>query len=501
MQPAIGHDSAPTPIGVLGALLRHLQAEQIDLVIPEQERRPEGEPVSSATIVVAAETLPQLPTVLHEFCRRNEMSLVHHYYQDGHQVFMLSWINEQQRPEFVSLRVADAGSLQSSKRGSWWRRKWEALRRWREPSGLLLACLGPPGSGRTNVVERLGARPLAPFAQAHIMDIRPRIMRPKPVDPESRVPRGRLGTMAKLLMFFADYWLGYWLRIRPKLVASTMVVSNRYFDDILVDPGYYRIDRSRGLARWLLPWIPRPELWLVFDVPSEVLQTRTREVAAEEAARLRSEYRKVLRRREDVVVLDASRPLDEVSAEAERAIVAQLARRTARRLGLPDTSKENPTSTHVLLFFCRRHVPLLSKLVRVLFNSDIHCRLPPDVHMPHPYGIVLHPQAVIGHRVTIMQQVMIGGRDLDQNIAPVIGDDVTIGAGARILGDVRIGNGATIGANAVVTRDIPPGATVVGADRIIARGRSSATGIARLRAEPAHNVAQFPRSSRKNSVA
>ncbi len=63
-----------------------------------------------------------------------------------------------------------------------------------------------------------------------------------------------------------------------------------------------------SLARWLLPWIPRPELWLVFDVPSEVLQTRTREVAAEEAARLRSEYRKVLRRREDVVVLDAEQP-------------------------------------------------------------------------------------------------------------------------------------------------------------------------------------------------
>ncbi len=56
---------------------------------------------------------------------------------------------------------------------------------------------------------------------------------------------------------------------------------------------------------------------------------------------------------------------------------------------------------------------------------------------------------------------MIGGRDGEPNIAPVIGDDVTIGAGARILGDVRIGNGATIGANAVVTRDIPPGATVV----------------------------------------
>jgi serine O-acetyltransferase len=113
--------------------------------------------------------------------------------------------------------------------------------------------------------------------------------------------------------------------------------------------------------------------------------------------------------------------------------------------------------------------------------------------MPHPYGIVIHPQAVIGHRVTVMQQVMIGGRDRDENIAPVIGDDVTIGAGARVLGDVRIGNGAVIGANAVVTRDIPPGATVVGANRIVP---TSQTHQASLAAEGAV-VTKFPVASRR----
>nr|WP_298728397.1 hypothetical protein [uncultured Steroidobacter sp.] len=475
----------------LGALLRYLQAEQIEHVVAEEPVEDDCSGVRlSASIVVAAETLPLLPPLLNEYCRRHDMQLVHHWCRGTDELYMFSWLNEHQRPDFMSLRV----QRHAARPSSWWRQKLEQLRRWREPSGLLIACLGPPGSGRRNVVEQLGARPLAPFSAAHVINIRPRMMRPVPVDPDSRVPRGRLGTMAKLMMFVADYWLGYWWRIRPKLVASTMVVSNRYFDDILVDPGYYRIDRFRSLARWLLPWIPRPELWLVFDVPSAVLQTRTREVAEEEAARLRSEYRKVLRRREDVAVLDAGQPLDALSAEAERAIVAQLARRTARRLGLPDTRKDNPTSTDVLLFFCRRHVPVLSKLIRVLFNSDIHCRLPSDVHMPHPYGIVLHRQAVIGHRVTIMQQVMIGGREDDPNIAPVIGDDVCIGAGARILGDVRIGKGATIGANAVVTRDIPAGATVVGADRIVAAGRHPATA-------ETPKVTQFPRPPRQNSAA
>ncbi len=98
--------------------------------------------------------------------------------------------------------------------------------------------------------------------------------------------------------------------------------------------------------------------------------------------------------------------------------------------------------------------------------------MPPDVHLPHPYGIIVHPQAVIGRRVTLMQQVTIGGRDHRENIAPLIGDDVYIGAGARVLGDVRIGQGVVIGANAVVTRDIPPGVTVVGANRIVATPRA-----------------------------
>lgn len=252
----------------LGALLRYLQTEQIEHVVSDEpsDSNCSNLPLT-ACIVVAAETLPLLPTVLNEFCRRHDLQLVHHHCRARDELFMFSWLNEKQRPDFMSLRV----QRNAAKQGSWLQRKFDQFRRWREPSGLLIACLGPEGSGRSNVVEQLGTQPLAPFAAAHVINIRPRMMRPVPVDPESRVPRGRLGTMAKLMMFVADYWLGYWWRIRPKLVASTMVVSNRYFDDILVDPSYYRIDRFRSLARWLLPWIPRPELWLVLDVPSERL--------------------------------------------------------------------------------------------------------------------------------------------------------------------------------------------------------------------------------------
>jgi len=373
----------------------------------------------------------------------------------------------------------------------WLREELTRLGSWFRPQGLLIACLGPPGSGKSSVIQALSSKPLEVFEHVHMMELRPGVMRAETVKAGSstrkREPRGRFTTIIKLMMFVADYWLGYWLWIRPKLVRSTLVVSNRYFDDVLVDPRRYRIERALAFARLLLRWVPRPELWLVFDIPSQALQAREgRELGEEEATRQRGEYRRLLRGHENVVVLDADQPLDRVVAQAECAIASQLARRTLDRLGLPVEGSRNPTPTRVLLFFCRRNIPLISRFVRVLFNSDIQSRLPPDVQLPHPYGIIVHPQAVIGRRVTIMQQVTIGGRDHRENIAPLIGDDVYIGAGARVLGDVRIGQGVVIGANAVVTRDIPPGVTVVGADRIVATPRSHAPESADA------SVTQFP---------
>jgi serine O-acetyltransferase len=80
--------------------------------------------------------------------------------------------------------------------------------------------------------------------------------------------------------------------------------------------------------------------------------------------------------------------------------------------------------------------------------------------IPHPNGIVIHPEARIGVNCLIFQQVTIGadGRQGE----PEIGGHVDIGAGARILGPVRIGSHAKIGANAVVIADVPAGATAVG---------------------------------------
>jgi serine O-acetyltransferase len=80
--------------------------------------------------------------------------------------------------------------------------------------------------------------------------------------------------------------------------------------------------------------------------------------------------------------------------------------------------------------------------------------------MPHPNGIVIHPDVKIGPNCLIFQQVTIGS--VAGGGVPTVGGHVDIGAGAKVLGSVHLGNDAKIGANAVVRIDVPQGRTAVG---------------------------------------
>lgn len=98
------------------------------------------------------------------------------------------------------------------------------------------------------------------------------------------------------------------------------------------------------------------------------------------------------------------------------------------------------------------------------FGTDIgngaQFKTPP--RLPHgPNGIIVSPYAVIGANSYIYQQVTIGDDGKDCRNAPILGDNVSIGAGAKLIGKIRIGNNVKIGANAIVVEDVPDGATVV----------------------------------------
>jgi serine O-acetyltransferase len=106
----------------------------------------------------------------------------------------------------------------------------------------------------------------------------------------------------------------------------------------------------------------------------------------------------------------------------------------------------------------------MEKLILLIFRCVVPRRCEIGEGSELGYGgiaVVIHERAKIGRHVMISPCVTIGGRSGIHGV-PVIDDEVFIGAGARILGDVTIGRGATVGANAVVLQSVPVGAVVVG---------------------------------------
>ncbi len=108
---------------------------------------------------------------------------------------------------------------------------------------------------------------------------------------------------------------------------------------------------------------------------------------------------------------------------------------------------------------------LLAYLTRAVTGVEIHpaARIGREFFIDHGSGVVIGETAEIGARVTLYQGVTLGGTGFQRGKRhPTLGDNVTVGSGAKLLGPIAVGDGAKIGANTVVIEDVPPGATVVG---------------------------------------
>jgi serine O-acetyltransferase len=152
---------------------------------------------------------------------------------------------------------------------------------------------------------------------------------------------------------------------------------------------------------------------------------------------------------------------------------------------VPDWSRERPTQFwdpgRKLLLTIRRYqhwqerpgfvarcfrktIVFRHRFWSVVTGADIplNCQIGGGLLIPHPNGIVIHPDAKIGVNCLIFQQVTIGYRGRGKSGLPEIAGHVDIGAGAKILGGLKISAHAKIGANAVILSDVEAGAVAVG---------------------------------------
>ena len=302
-----------------------------------------------------------------------------------------------------------------------WRGRADALRAAMEralrPPGLFVACLGPDGSGKSSIIAALeGAtaetvhrrRHDAAAARSAATENR-RADRARQAATAARAARHggqaddvRRGLLARLLRF-----------------ASARCLCARCW--------------SSRTATTTTSWSIRCVIGCTGRAPSRVRCCRgfRARTSGSSSMRLRTSWRAASR---DVPADESRRLARRISTCPARTRECRRARCAVNRsnrswqrpnapswrswragppavAACPYTRRTTRAAPDVLLFFCRRQIPVLSRLVRVAFNSDIHCRIPDDLHLPHPYGIVMHPQAAIGNRVTVMQQVTIGSKD------------------------------------------------------------------------------------------
>ena len=114
-----------------------------------------------------------------------------------------------------------------------------------------------------------------------------------------------------------------------------------------------------------------------------------------------------------------------------------------------------------LLFLAR----LISQIARFLTGIEIHpgATLGVGILIDHGMGVVIGETAELGDRITIYHGTTLGGTGKEKGKRhPTVGDNVVIGAGSKVLGNIKIGSNSKIGANSVVLDDVPEGATVVG---------------------------------------
>jgi serine O-acetyltransferase len=108
---------------------------------------------------------------------------------------------------------------------------------------------------------------------------------------------------------------------------------------------------------------------------------------------------------------------------------------------------------------------VIAYLTRAVTGVEIHpaAEIGKRFFIDHGSGVVIGETTTIGDCVTLYQGVTLGGTGFQRGKRhPTLGDNVTVGSGAKLLGPIAVGDGAKIGANTVVVEDVPPGATVVG---------------------------------------
>ncbi|MCR4309328.1 MAG: hypothetical protein NUW14_04795 [Deltaproteobacteria bacterium] len=224
--------------------------------------------------------------------------------------------------------------------------EWAKVRRYLCPSGVVIAVLGVDGVGKSTVISAI--EPVlkdATHGALQIKHLRPGLLPPLarlkgkqvgqtgPVlDPHGSTPSGVFGSVFRLLYLTADYVLGYWLLLRPKVAKSpTVILFDRYCYDMALDPRRFRIGIRGRVVDWFLSLIPKPDVVLCLHADLHTIMARKQELPLAEITRQVNSLRDLAQREARAILISTEGTPEDVRDRLLKELQIEFGRRNLKR--------------------------------------------------------------------------------------------------------------------------------------------------------------------------